>query len=102
MCSFHSVDAVQLMNGNQSVYELQSLHHEKKAVCLRRKKKMSRRSSFLLKEKAYAFLVQQPAPKLIQYHIHDWIQVKKKEKKTHSVEFCWDSLFTHDQQALQN
>lgn len=38
MCSFHSVDAVQLMNGNQSVYELQSLHHEKKAVCLRRKK----------------------------------------------------------------
>lgn len=38
MCSFHSVDAVQLMNGNQSVYELQSLPHEKKAVCLRRKK----------------------------------------------------------------
>lgn len=39
MCSFHSVDAVQLMNGNQSVYEPHSLHHEKKAVCLRRKKK---------------------------------------------------------------
>ena len=86
MCSFHSVDAVQLMNGNQSVYEPQSLHREKKAVCLRRKKKMSRRSSFLLKEKAFAFLVQQPAPKLIQSHIHDWMQVKKKRKKD---SFCW-------------
>ena len=47
---------------------------------------MSRRSSFLLKEKAFAFLVQQPAPKLIQYHIRDWIQVKKKDKKD---SFCW-------------
>ena len=42
---------------------------------------MSRRSSFLLKEKPFAFLVQQPAPKLIQCHVDDWIQVKKKKKR---------------------
>lgn len=54
---------------------------KRRQFVLEGKKKMSRRSSFLLKEKAFAFLVQQPAPKLIQSHIHDWMKVKKKRKK---------------------
>ena len=56
------------------------VHTMKRRWFVLEEKKMSRRSSFLLKEKPFAFLVQQPAPKLIQYHIHDWIQVKKKKR----------------------